>query len=193
VCSLALLLVAPGCASTVPFTWYTQLPQTEWVGAQGDYVIGVGDVIDIRVFDQASVSLSGRIRRDGRIAVPILGEVMAAGKRPGDLSRELELRLKEFIVSPRVIVNIIESVPITVSLVGEVSAKGTMTLSPPATLLQALAQAGGLSEFADDEAIYVVRKTPTFQRIRFTYDALLRNSGGAATFPLRSGDVVMVE
>jgi polysaccharide export outer membrane protein len=157
------------------------------------YVIGVGDGLDIRVFDQESISLQGHVRSDGRIAVPFAGEVLAAGKTPAEFARGLEDRLKAFILTPRVTVNVTESMPISVSVMGEVSQRGTLTLKPPATLLQALAQAGGLNEYADKDAIFVLRKTPSFKRIRFTYAALLRNSGGAATYPMRSGDVVVVE
>ena len=75
----------------------------------------------------------------------------------------------------------------------EVRTVGTLSLEPGAGLLQALAQAGGPSDFADREAIYVLRRQPEFKRIRFTYAALIQNTDGAATFPLKTGDVIVVE
>jgi polysaccharide export outer membrane protein len=137
--------------------------------------------------------MQGKIRGDGRIAMPFVGEVVAAGKTPVALGREIEARLKEFIVSPRVTVNVDDSLPIVISMLGEVGAKGNLSLAQPATVLQALAQAGGLSEFADTDAIFVVRQKPVFRRIRFTYEALLTNKGGAAAFPVRAGDVIVVQ
>jgi protein involved in polysaccharide export with SLBB domain len=68
-----------------------------------------------------------------------------------------------------------------------------MQLDPPPLLLQALARAGGLTEFADDERVFVIRQQPVFRRIRFTYEAVVNNENGAAGFPLRTGDVVVVE
>jgi polysaccharide export outer membrane protein len=118
---------------------------------------------------------------------------MVAGKAPSALARELETKLKQFIVSPRVTVNVEQSQPIQVTTLGEIGTKGTLTLEPPATLIQALAQAGGPTEYADESAIFVLRFLPTFQRIRFDYDAIIQNDAGAATFPLRTGDVIMIE
>jgi polysaccharide export outer membrane protein len=193
----ALLLVTGlalgGCASLGTYTWYSEVPANEWSAAPGEYVIAVGDTITIKVQDQDNLSAHGKIRSDGRLAMALAGEVIAAGKTPAALAKEVEARLKEFIVSPRVIVNVDESVPITISVLGEVGNRGTLTLTQPASLIQVLAQAGGPGEFADRDAIFLVRQKPTFRRIRFTYDALLTNKGGAATFQVRSGDVIVVQ
>lgn len=190
---VAASLVLCGCGSLGSYVWYNQVPATEWSTAPGEYVIAAGDTISIKVFDQEPLSTQGKIRSDGRIAMPFVGEVVAAGKTPVALGQEIEARLKVFIVSPRVIVNVDDSLPIVISMLGEVGAKGNLSLAQPATVLQALAQAGGLSEFADTDAIFVVRQKPVFRRIRFTYEALLTNKGGAAAFPVRAGDVIVVQ
>lgn len=182
-----------GCASLGSYTWYSEVPQAERSTAPSEYVIGVGDTISIRVMDQDNLSAHQKVRSDGRLAMPFAGELVAAGKTPLALGQEVESRLKVFIVSPRVVVNVDDTVPIVVSMLGEVTTKGNLTLPPGATLIQALAQAGGPTEFADKEAIFVIRQKPLFRRIRFTYDALLTNQDGAATFPVRSGDVVVVQ
>lgn len=173
--------------------WYSQLPRSEWGSASGEYVIGVGDVISIRVYEQEGLSGTAKIRRDGRIALPLAGEIVVAGKRPQELAREIEARLAKFVVSPRVTVNVEQAQPIVVSTLGEIGKVGTLTLEPPARMLDAMAQAGGLAEYADDTKIFVLRQYPMFQRIRFTYKAILDNEAGAATFPLRTGDVIMIE
>ncbi len=153
----------------------------------------MGDKISVRVYDQESLTTQATIRNDGRLALPLSGEVVAAGKHPSALAREVEVRLKQFIVSPRVTVNVEDSQAVSVSVLGEVGTKGTLQLAQPATLVQALAQAGGPTEFADKDSIFVIREQPSFQRIRFTYSAVLKNQRNAANFPLRRGDVIVVE
>ena len=184
---------AAGCASPGQFVWYSELPKSDWGSLTGEYVIEVGDTINIRAYEQEAVSTSIKIRRDGRIALPLAGEMVAAGKHPSQLAKEIETRLKEFIVQPRVIVNVETSQPVTVTAVGEIAHVGSLTLEPPGQLIQALAQAGGPNDYADKTRVFVMRQFPTFQRIRFTYDAVLHNEGGAATFPLRTGDVIVIE
>ncbi len=188
-----LSLAASGCAGAGSFVWYQAVPNAEWATDASEYVIGVGDVINIRVYEQDGLSSSVKIRRDGRIAMPLAGELVAAGKHPSQLAREMEGRLKEFIVTPRVTVNIETSQPVSVTAIGEITHIGALTLEPPARLIEALAQAGGPTEFADKSRIFVLRRFPTFQRIRFTYDAIVHNEDGAAGFPLRTGDVLVIE
>jgi polysaccharide export outer membrane protein len=187
--SLALLAACGGGGS---YVWYSSLPKSEWT-QPNEYVMGVGDSLSIFVYEQPNLSGKVRIRRDGRISLPFVGELLVAGKHPSQLAKELETRLKAIIVTPRVTVNVEESQPVSISVLGEVGQRGTLTLQPPAELAQALAQAGGLSEFADDSRIFVLRRFPIFRRIRFTYDAIVQNQGGAATFPLQTGDVLVVE
>jgi polysaccharide biosynthesis/export protein len=194
---LTLILIcglgSSACGPSGSYTWFSQLPSGEWAPPAGDYILGAGDAIDVRVYDQENLSLQAKIREDGKLSMPFVGEIVAAGKPPAALARELEQHLKAFIVAPRVTLNVVDSVPISVSVMGEVATRGTVTARPPLTLLQALAQSGGLSDYADDEAIFVIRRTPSFRRIRFRYDDLVQNVGGAATFALRTGDVVVVE
>jgi polysaccharide export outer membrane protein len=193
VLGLAALLGVVGCASPGQYVWYSRLPRTEWGSAVGEYTIGIGDTVGIRVYQQDDLSTTGKIRRDGRIALPLIGEIMVAGKHPSELAREIEGRLKQFVVSPRVTVNVDLSQPVVVSTLGEVANAGTLTLEPPAGLIQAVSQAGGPTDYADKSRIFVLRQFPAFQRIRFTYEAILNNEDGAATFPLRSGDVLVFE
>jgi polysaccharide export outer membrane protein len=181
------------CASTGTFVWYHELPKSEWGSHAGEYIIGVGDTITIRVYDNEPLTTHGKIRSDGRLAVPFAGEVAVAGKRPSELARELEVRFKEFIVSPRVTVNIDDTRPLQISVVGEVAHAGALALDPSTNILQAIAQAGGPGQYSNKSKIFVLRQFPQYKRIRFTYEALIHNEGNAATFPLRSGDVIVLE
>jgi polysaccharide biosynthesis/export protein len=190
---LALGVAGSACSSGGRYVWYTALPRAEWGAPPPEYVIGVGDVLTVKVYEQEGLSGTLKVRSDGRVAVALIGEVVAAGKHPSAFASELEAQLKRFILSPRVTVNVEQAQPVTITVVGEVKTGGTIALEAPPLLLQALAKSGGLTEFADDERIFVIRQLPVFRRIRFTYKAIVNNENGAAGFILRTGDVVVVE
>jgi polysaccharide export outer membrane protein len=183
-------MVSAGCGTTGPFVWASQL-QPEEVGST-DYTIAVGDVVSVRVFGQDAMSTHAKVRSDGKISMPFLGDVVVAGKAPGALAREMETGLKNFINSPNVTVTVDDFQPTTVTVIGEVNHPGTITVERNASVLQALANAGGLTENAARDDIYVLREAPVPRRIRFTYDRLTRTPP-ASTFRLRLGDVVVVE
>ncbi len=178
-----------GCASKSAYVWAKDLPPD---GAQDDYAIASGDTIGVRVFNQDAMSTHARVRTDGKIAMPILGDVAVRGASPSDVSRDLESRLKEYVVSPRVTVTVEESQPTTVGVLGEVTHPGVFTVDNSAGVLAALAAAGGFTPFASNDAIYVVRNNPPI-RIRFTLTSLMQADSRAAMFHLRRGDVVVVE
>ena len=178
------------CGSTGPFVWASQL-RPEEVGS-GDYAIAVGDVVSIRVFGQEAMSTKAKVRSDGKIAMPFIGDVLVVGKAPAALAREMEAGLKAFINAPNVTVSVDEFQPTTVAVLGEVTKAGSVSVDRNAGVLQALAAAGGLTETASKDDIYVLRESPVPRRIRFTYDLLTKNPP-ASKFRLRPGDVVIVE
>jgi polysaccharide export outer membrane protein len=190
-----LAAVLSACGSGAAYVWIQDLPNISPDAARADeYLVNTGDLISIRVFEQEAISSRVRVRADGKVALPFLGDTEVRGKRPSDLAHELEGKLKEYIVSPKVTVNIDEFQPITVSVLGEVTHPGSYPLDPVnAGVMQALAGAGGLTEFADRGRIFVLRRAPSVQRIRFTFDTLTGNDPRAVTFALQSGDVVVVE
>jgi len=190
--TLAFVGVLSACSGPGQYVWLDQLPQDRLM-AGNEYLIEVGDVVSIRVLGHDEMTVRERVRSDGRLALLLIGEVSVAGKRPGALRAELEGRLKDFIVSPSVVVNIDESQPPTVLLLGEVTRPGGYPLEHDLRLAHALALGGGLTEYASRSSIYVVRDRPTPMRIRFTYEAVTRNVGRAGDFQLHPGDVVEVE
>jgi polysaccharide export outer membrane protein len=181
-----------GCAGPGEYVWFQQLrPETSQ--ATPEYVIGVGDVIDIRVLGHEELALKQRVRSDGRVALLLIGDVEAKGKRPSALKAELEGRLKDYVVSPTVSVNVDESQPITVLFFGEVGHQGAVSLEHDRRLVHALALAGGLSDFASHNGIFVVRRGPNPIRVRFNYESIYRNVGNAGDFQLQRDDIVEVE
>jgi polysaccharide export outer membrane protein len=192
----ALLALAPACKHTGDFVWVDDLPKASQ-SAEKEYVIQPGDTLSVRVWNQDGMSAKPRVRPDGKISLPFLNDVEAAGITPNVLARRLQARLKDFIVNPVVTISLEEPKPIQISVLGEVGHPGVLHLEAGAGLIQALATAGGLNEFASREGIYVIRQTSSEAgpplRIRFTYEALVQVRGAAATFRLQTGDVIVVE
>jgi polysaccharide biosynthesis/export protein len=194
---LVAVLVAPplgmyGCAGPGEYVWFQQLPP-ELAPSSGEYVIGLGDQLEIRVLGHEEMTLKERVRPDGRLSVPLIGDVEARGKRVSGLKAELEGRLKDYIVSPSVSVILSEPQPLTVLLFGEVTRPGAIPLDHDRRLAHALALAGGLTEYASRSSIFVVRSSPKPIRIRFTFESIYRDIDKAGDFQLQPGDIVEVE
>jgi polysaccharide biosynthesis/export protein len=183
-----LLLSLVGCSSA-GYVWAHELPESRPVD---EYVIAPGDLLNVRVFEQDNLSTHARVRSDGKVAVPFLGDVEVRGKTPALVSTELEARFKHYVVSAAVLVTVEETQATSVSVLGEISHPGIYTVDPSSGVLQALAAAGGFTDYASRSSIYVVRRSSA-QRIRFTYASLMQAEGRAATFRLHAGDVVVVE
>ena len=188
---LAMSLGLCACGGVGHYVWAKDLPTA---ASAHEYLIAAGDLISIRVVNQDSMSTHARVRTDGRIALPLLGDVEVRGKTPSSLRAELEARLKEYIVAPTVTDNVEEIAPVMVSVLGEVAHPGVVKLDPNASVAEALAGAGGLTDYANRDRIFVVRreqKDPL--RVRFTFDGLEGSDPAAIRFGLRRGDVVVVE
>ncbi len=183
-------LAALGCGTSGPYVWARDLKPDE-VGS-ADYSIVIGDLLSVKVFDQEPMSTKARVRSDGKISMPFLGDVLVLGKSPVAVGHEMEAGLKAFINAPNVTVSVDEFQPTTVTVLGEVSKAGVVSIERNAGVLQALAGAGGLTDNASRDDIFVLRELPVPRRIRFTYDSLVQFPP-AQTFRLRPGDVVVVE
>jgi polysaccharide export outer membrane protein len=186
--SLALVLVA--CGATGPYVWADSLPASAAGG--GDVLIADGDTLNVRVFNQEPLSTKERVRNDGRISIPVIGEIVARGKRPAQLAAEIQDRLKDIVKVPSVIVTFEAGTEMKVSVVGEVRNSGVFQVEPGSNVLHALAAAGGLTDYADSDKVFVVRKSLP-QRVRFRYTDLRSADPKSLQFTLQSGDVVVVE
>jgi polysaccharide export outer membrane protein len=176
------------------FVWVDDYRES---GAEGAYVIGPGDVLQVRVFKQENLSGRVRVRSDGMISLPFVDDLRASGATPRQLSGRIEEQLKSMIVNPVVGVSVEEQRTAQVSVLGEVARPGVYPIDRGSGLLQALAASGGKTEFASEDRIFVIRAAadppapPT--RIRFTFRSLTGAEGAAVRFRLRDGDVVVVE
>lgn len=184
----AALLVCVAACSHAPYVWVHDLPPQ-----QAARSIGPGDVLEVQVYGDEKLSTKGKVLGDGTLAMPLLGSVAVAGKTPDGLARWLESALQQYVKAPSVTVMLEES-QVSVAVIGEVKEAGVIALDAPATVLQALAKAGGLTEFADTSSIFVLRpQGDKTQRIRFEYAALIEAEPAATRFRLKTGDTVVVE
>ena len=188
--STVLAIAIAGCGGTGPYVWADSLPSSASGG--GDVLISDGDVLNVRVFNQDPLSTRERVRSDGRISIPVVGEVMARGKRPAQLAAEIQDRLKDIVKVPSVIVTFEQGAEMKVSVVGEVRNSGVFPVEPGSNVLHALAAAGGLNDYADGDRVFVVRKSLP-QRVRFRYTDLRSGAAKSVQFTLQAGDVVVVE
>lgn len=193
---LATLLLLSACYKPGRFVWVDDYREPQLQQQDDGYLIRKGDVLNVNVWNQRDISSRLRVRDDGRISLPLLNDVDAAGMTPAALARAMEQKLKDLVANPVVTVMVDEAQPIKISVLGEVRNPGKKLLDSGSGPLQALSEAGGFTDYARDDAIYVLRKEagyPTPVRIRFTYEALTRNEGAAPTFRLKTGDVMVVE
>jgi polysaccharide biosynthesis/export protein len=192
---LAIVIAASlvcGCANLGQYTWVNEYPEPP-APVENEYVIKPGDVLQIRVFNQEGMSARAKVRNDGKVSLPFLNDVTAAGHSPNSFAKELQVKLKEFIKVPVVTVSLEETRPITVSVLGEVARQGGYQVDPGTGVLQLLASAGGLTELAHKDRIFVLRRDPAPTRIRFSFESLSRLDDRASSFRVKSGDVVVVE
>ena len=157
-----------------------------------DYRMVPGDKLRIEVYKDTQLSQSLQIRPDGKITLPLIGDVPAAGVTPRELAGTLTERLKEFLTAPVVTVIVAEAVPPMIYVLGEVNSPGAQPLSTPVTVLQALSVAGGFKDFANPKKIRILRKKPdgSILTLNFNYKDAIQSTG--APMMLQAGDTVIV-
>ena len=156
-----------------------------------EYRLGAGDKLRIEVYKDAQLSQSVQIRPDGKITLPLIGDLDANNRTPIELRDAITSALKEYMTNPVVTVIVVEATAATAYVMGEVYRPGSVNLQAPLTVLQALALAGGLKDFADAKNIRILRKTPTgVNAIAFNYKDAVKSS--RAPIYLRPGDTVVV-
>jgi polysaccharide export outer membrane protein len=157
------------------------------------YRIGPEDVLDVLVWKNAELSRTVPVRPDGKVSLPLVNDIQAAGLTPADLRQQLTTRLSEFVPSPEVSVIVKEIHAVKVAVVGAVKLPGRYELKSPATVLELIALAQGLTEFANRDRIVVLRQTAnnSTQRIPFNYRKVAEGSE-QENFFVRPGDIILV-
>lgn len=158
------------------------------------FVIGNDDVLAINVWKEAELSRSIPVRSDGKISLPLAGEIQAAGRTPLQLESDIAGRLQNYITDPEVTVIVEQVKSKTYNVLGEVSKPGSYPLALPVTIMDAIATAGGLRDFAKKKDIYILRQNPngTQSRITFNYKEFIKGKNPAQNIRLEPRDTLIV-
>lgn len=158
------------------------------------YVIGASDVLAINVWKEPDVSRVIPVRSDGRISLPLAGELQAAGETPKQLEQEIGKRLASYISEPEVTVIVQESKSRRINILGMVTKPGSYLLSNSMTVLDAIAMAGGFKDFAKQKNIYVLRQgaNGAQARLPFNYKDVIKGKNTNQNVQLEPGDTVVV-
>jgi polysaccharide export outer membrane protein len=170
-------------------------PSGSAVPAHNDtYIIGVDDVLSINVWKEAEVSKTVPVRSDGKISLPLAGEVQASGQTPLQLEKVLAAKLQSFISEPEVTVIVTEIKSQKFNILGMVAKPGSYPLTNSSTVLDAIALAGGFRDFAKQKSIYILRQNPEGSQVRlpFNYKEVIKGKDSAQNIKLQPRDTIVV-
>lgn len=158
-----------------------------------DYVIGADDVLDVSVWKEQELTRTLQVRPDGKISMPLLGDVQAAGMTPAQLAETVSERLKKYLTAPQVTVILTQINSQRVYVTGEVTRPGAYPVLPGMTILQAIASAGGLTQFANGKKIFLMRDENHIQtKHPFSYKEVLDGRKAEENLPVKAGDTIVV-
>ncbi len=168
-------------------------PQSEPSSVAGpDYVIGADDMLHISVWKEPDLTETLPVRPDGKISLPLLNDVVAAGLTPSQLADSITVKLKKYIADPRVTVVVTAMNSQKIYVLGEVLHPGTTLLQPNMTVLQALASSG-FTQFANTKGIYILRnESGKQQKIPVHYRSLIKGEAMDQNLVLKPGDTIVV-
>jgi polysaccharide export outer membrane protein len=158
------------------------------------YVIGSSDVLAITVWKEPEISRSIPVRPDGRISLPLAGEIQAAGRTPLQLEQDIAVKLKSYITNPDVNVIVQQINSEKFNILGRVTRPGSYPLAGTTTVLDAIATAGGFQDFAKETGVYILRQNPGGgqTRLAFNYKDVVKGKHPEQNVKLESGDTVIV-
>jgi polysaccharide export outer membrane protein len=158
------------------------------------YKIGSSDVLAITVWKEPEVSRSIPVRPDGKISLPLVGELQAAGRTPLQLEQDISGKLKAYITNPDVNVMVQQINSEKFNVLGRVAHSGSYPLSTDTTVLDAIATAGGFLDFAKETGVYVLRSAPGSgqKRLAFNYKDVIKGKHPEQNIKLEPGDTVVV-
>ena len=187
---------AAGGASSSPKT-ASASPEADASAAKphdDSFVIGNDDVLAINVWKEPDISRSIPVRSDGKISLPLVGEVQAAGLTPLKLEKDIASKLKNYISEPEVTVMVQQVNSQKFNILGQVARPGTYVIANSPTVLDAIALAGGFRDFAKQKSIYVLRQGGggADSRIPFNYKDVSHGKNMSQNIKLQPGDTIIV-
>ncbi len=162
--------------------------------SKDEYVIGPEDVLAINVWKEPEISRSVPVRPDGKISLPLVGDLPASGLTTDKLRDNIAAKLKEYISDPEVIVIVQEVKSRTFNIFGKVQKPGDYPMAKPMTVLDAIAVAGGFLDFAKTSKVYVLRREVDGSRrmLPFNYKLVIKGQGLEQNVELQPGDTIVV-
>jgi polysaccharide export outer membrane protein len=158
-----------------------------------NYVIGASDELNIDVWKQPDLSRTVPVRPDGKISLPLLSDIQAAGLTPTQLATQITEKLSKLVNNPEVTVIVTAINSQRIYVLGEVARAGAYPMLPNMTVLQAISSAGGLGQFANQKNIYVLRTENGKQvRFPFNYKEVLQGKKTEQNILLKPGDTIVV-
>src|SRR6202167_5403248 len=158
-----------------------------------NYIIGAQDVLDISVWKEPEISRTVPVRPDGKISLPLLNDVQAAGLTPAQLGNQITASLKKYVTNPQVTVIVTAINSQRIYVLGEVTRPGAFPLLPGTTVLRGLSSAGGFTQFAKMKAIYVLRLENGKQvKYPFNYKDVVGGKHPEQDILLKAGDTIVV-
>ncbi len=187
---------APAVVTTAPTTVAPAVRESAAPVVQdprtAEYLIGAEDLLDIQVWKNPELSRLVPVRPDGKVSLPLVNDIQAAGLTPSELRQKVTEKLQDYVPNPEVAVMVREVHSVKVAVVGAVKLPGRYEIKTPATVLEMLAMAQGLTEFADKNHITVMRQNGTStQRIPFNYRKVAEGSD-QDNFFVKPGDIIVV-
>jgi len=157
------------------------------------YVIGSQDMLDISVWREPDFSRTVPVRPDGKISLPLLNDMQAAGLTPSQLAEELTKSLNKFVTNPQVTIIVTQINSQRFYVLGEAARPGAYTLIPDMTILQGLSNAGGFTPYANSKKIYLLREENGKQQtLSFNYKDVISGKRTEQNIALKNGDTIVV-
>ena len=172
----------------------TTTPAAGGVAHDDSYVIGSSDVLSVNVWKEPDVSRTVTVRSDGKISLPLAGELQAAGDTPKRLEQEIAKKLTSYISEPEVTVIVQQSNSRRINILGMVAKPGSYQITNSMTVLDAIAVSGGFKDFAKQKNIYVLRSAAngSQERLPFNYKDVIKGKNTNQNVVLQPGDTVVV-
>jgi len=158
------------------------------------FIIGNDDVLSINVWKEPDLTKQLPVRSDGKISLPLIGDIQAAGRTPSQLEQDIADRLKSYITDPQVVVIVQEIHSLKFNILGEVTKPGSYPLTVGTTIVDAIAIAGGFKDFAKKKGIYVLRQGLSGSQLRFefNYQDFIKGKDTKQNIQLKPHDTVVV-
>lgn len=192
-----LALTAMGCTSPSAPPVNTAAVPTG--AAAPEYVIGPGDGLDVFVYLAPELSATGLpVRPDGRISIPLVPDIVAAGRSPTELAKDITARLLPYVVEPNVTVmvrNFVGAPAQQVRIIGEATQPRTLPYREGMTVVDAIIEAKGLTRYAAGNRAEIIRRNAageTPRNLRVRLDDLMRGGDMSQDVPLRPGDTIVI-